>query len=165
MGLQTPEAPAALLIERVAVGPARIEALVRVAAGAPMRTSEVPGLTEAALALLPGLRRHRCECGSPHGIAAELADTEITHLLEHVALELMALSGSPRTLAGETRWDFATDGRGVFRIELDYDDDLVALGALREAMTLLVSMLEGVADAAGVDGAVARLVEVRGPRV
>ena len=46
----------------------------------------------------------------------------------------MALSGSPRTLRGETVWDFSADGRGVFRVRLGYDDDLVALGALRAAV-------------------------------
>jgi cyanophycin synthetase len=99
-----------------------------------MRTSVVPDLAEKALALLPGLARHTCENGFAHGIAAELADTETPHLLEHVAFELMALSGSPRSLRGETAWDFSADGRGVFRVRLGYDDDLVVLGALRAAV-------------------------------
>lgn len=125
---------ALLLIEHVDVSPDRVEALVRVPEGEPFRTSDSPGVAERALALLPGLARHTCENGSAHGMLAELADTETPHMLEHVAFELMALSGSPRTLRGETAWDFSADGRGVFRVRLGYDDDLVALGALREAV-------------------------------
>ena len=80
----------------------------------------------------------------------ELADTETPHLVEHVALELMALSGSPRSLGGATSWDFAANGKGVFQVEIDYDDDLVALGALERATALVNAMLEG-ADASRID--------------
>jgi hypothetical protein len=125
-----------LLIERVDVGPEFVEAIVRVPSDAPSRTSAVPGLAELALALLPGLARHTCENGSAHGIVSELANTETPHLLEHVAFELMALAGSPRSLRGATSWDFPADGRGVFRVRLGYDDDLVALGALREGLAV-----------------------------
>jgi len=159
----------ALTIERVDVGPARVEALVRVCDPELMRTSAVPGLAEKTVELLPGLRRHTCDNGSAHGIVAELADTETPHLLEHVAFELMALSGSPRSLRGETVWDFAADGRGVFRVRLDYDDDLVALGALREGSAIVEWLLaggpgaavEGMPDAPDVAAAVTRLQAVR----
>ena len=152
----------ALVIERIDVSPERIEALVRVPAGESASTRSAAGLPERALALLPGLARHTCENGSAHGIAAELADTETPHLLEHVAFELMALSGSPRTLRGETSWDFAADGRGVFRVRLGYDDDLVALGALREAVGVCEWLLEpDVVERPDVDAIVAGLRGLR----
>jgi hypothetical protein len=122
---------AVLTFDRIDVSPTRVEAVVRVSEPGLARTSAVSGVAERALALLPGLRRHSCENGSAHGIAAELADTETPHLLEHIAFELMALSGSPRTLKGETAWDFSADGAGVYRVRLAYDVDLVALGALK----------------------------------
>ena len=150
----------ALTLESVEVGEARVEALVRVSAGAPLRTSDVSGLAATALALMPGLARHRCECGSAHGIAGELADTPTPHLLEHVALELMVLSGSPRELAGETAWDFAVDGPRTYRVVLDYDDDLVAVGAL-EAGTRMVDGLLGLASIPDVTGEVVRLRALR----
>jgi hypothetical protein len=132
----------ALVIERIDVSPSHVEALVRVPAEKPMRTSAAAGLAHRARAMMPGLVRHTCDNGSSHGILAELGDTETPHLLEHVAFELMALSGSPRTLRGETSWDFSADGRGVFRVQLGYDDDLVALGALREAVGVCEWLLE-----------------------
>jgi cyanophycin synthetase len=155
-----------LVIESVDVGPERVEALVRVPEGEPMRTRLSPGLSERALALLPGLVRHTCENGSAHGIAAELADTETPHLLEHVAFELMALSGSPRTLHGETAWDFSADGRGVFRVRLDYDDDLVALGALRASVGVCEWLLKPTgAEKPDVYATVARLRATRAREV
>ena len=54
----------------------------------------------------------------------------------------MVLAGSPRTLRGDTRWDFAADGRGVFHVLLDYDDDLVALGAIKEGALIVSALLE-----------------------
>ena len=150
----------ALTLERVEVGADRVEALVRVGAGAPLRTSAVFGLSAAALGLLPGLARHRCDSGSAHGIAEELADTQTPHLLEHVALELMALAGSSRELAGRTVWNFAADGPRVFRVVLDYDDDLVAVAAL-EAGTRVVDGLLGLASIPDIATEVARLSELR----
>ena len=119
-----------LQVERVEVTSEAVVAQVRVLEPAFMRTSAAPGLAEQLSALLPGIVRHRCDCGSAHGVLAELADTETPHLLEHVVLEVMALAGSPRTLRGSTSWDFARDRRGVFEVHLGYDDARVALGAL-----------------------------------
>lgn len=152
---------AVLGIERVEVGPERIEALVRVVDRAFARTAASPGLAPRALALLPGLTRHTCENGSAHGHVAELADTETPHLLEHVACELMALSGSPRSLRGETEWDFAVDGEGAYRVRLTYDDDLVALGALRSGLEVVEWLLAPVGEAPDVDAIASRLYALR----
>lgn len=133
---------------------------MRVPEGTPLKTSAVPGIATAAFGLLPGLASHRCDCGSAHGIEAELADTESAHLLEHVALELMALSGSPRTLGGRTAWDFAKDGPRVYRVRLEYDDDLVAAGALEAAVRVVAGLL-GKAAARDIDAEVAHLVALR----
>lgn len=121
----------ALLIESIEVRPTEIEALVRVTEERFMRTSGHPDLAEKALHLMPDLARHRCENNAGLPVYEELADTETPHLLEHIAMEIMVITGSPRTLKGETSWDFSADGRGVFRVHIGYDNDLVALGALR----------------------------------
>jgi hypothetical protein len=124
-----------------------VEARLRVSDPRLLRTSAYSGLVEGVLRVLPGLSRHRCECGSSHGIEAELCDTELAHLVEHVALELMAEWGAPRTLRGETHWDFKRDGRGVFRVRVAHDaaagapPDL-AHTAVLEAVKLVNSMIE-----------------------
>ncbi len=154
-------APDVVSIERVTVADGRAKALVCVSAGAPLRTSAYPGLPTAVRASLPGVARHTCVCGSARGIEAELDDTELPHLLEHVALELMALAGSPRSLAGETVWDFVTDGRGVFRVSVAYDDDLVALAALGEAAAFVNRLVAAPGDAPDPADYVARVAAAR----
>jgi len=124
-------------IVSITVGAEQVDAVVEVPSGGPLRTSSFPWLPGRALGLLPGLRGHRCDNGAGLTFAEEMADTELAHLLEHVAVELMALSGSPVTLAGRTEWDFWRDGRGVFHVLLEYDDDLVAVGALKEAAAIV----------------------------
>ena len=154
----------ALSVDEVSVSAERLSCVVHVAPDTPLRTSALRHLGANVLALLPGIVRHRCECGSAHGIVAELADTELPHLLEHVTLELMALAGSPRSLRGETTWDFAADGHGVFRISLEYDDDLVALGALGEAARIVDALVRDSADAVDIESIMACISAVRGVR-
>jgi len=99
-----------------------LEAVIRITDPDSVRTRAFQGLSDAVLERLPGLRRHRCESGSAHGIAAELSDTELPHMVEHVALELMVLAGAPRSLRGQTTWDFNVDGKGMFRVVIAHSD-------------------------------------------
>ena len=71
-----------------------------------------PAARDPAAARGAPVRQRRRARASPRSSP----DTETPHLLEHIAEELMALSGSPRWLKGETAWDFGRDGRGVFRV-------------------------------------------------
>src|SRR5574340_694360 len=109
-------------IDSVIVGADRIDAIVRIDDPAELRTSLDDAITARVLDLLPDLASHRCVNDDGLTFAEELADTEMPHLFEHVVLELMAECGSPRSLKGETTWDFKRDGRGVFRVSLEYDD-------------------------------------------
>lgn len=147
-------------IRSVTVGPATLEAVVAFAPGEPLRTRDVPGLAAGALRLLPGLRGHSCENGAGASFAAELEDTEVAHALEHAALEIAALAGSPATLRGRTSWDFTSDGAGVFRVMLEYEDDLVMLGALTVA-TDVVRAASGESAAPDVAAEVRRLRGLR----
>jgi hypothetical protein len=148
-------------IERVVVEPEAVEAIVCFEPGEAQRTSEARLVGERALALLPGLRGHRCDNDRGLALRDELADTEVAHLLEHAALEIMAMAGSPATLRGETRWDFAADGRGTFRVRVAYDDDLVALGALKAAATAVGWCVSGRGPAPDVEAEARRLRGVR----
>jgi len=146
-----------LVIERIEVRERDLEALVRVSDPAFMRTSARPGLADKAAAILPGLARHSCENDDGRDFLRELRDTETPHVLEHVACELMALSGSPRSLHGDTLWDFSRDGRGVFRVRLEYDDDLVAIASLRQAGNIVEWLFGFSGQAPDVDAIVSEL--------
>jgi hypothetical protein len=146
-------------VTSVIVGDSELEAVVRFEEGESLRTSRE--VAERTLALLPGLARHRCDNPDGRTFGAEARDTEVAHLLEHIACELMSLAGSPRTLRGSTSWDFARDGRGVFRVRLRFDNDLTALGALKEAAAVTNAVVAG-REAPDMDAAVRRLCETRG---
>lgn len=126
-----------LSVDRVEVGGRRIEAVVRVHDASALKTSSCPHAAEKLVSLLPGLARHTCHNDEGVSFVRELRDTEWAHCVEHATVELMALSGSPRTLRAETRWDFSADGPGVYRVTFDFDDDLVALAALKAAAELV----------------------------
>lgn len=146
-------------IASVDVSPGSVEARVVFAPGESLRTCA--RVRDRALALLPGLKGHRCDNGAGLSFADEAADTEIAHLVEHAALEVMALAGSPATLAGRTTWDFAADGPGVFRVRLACDDDLVALGALKAAASAVAWCESGEGDAPDIVAEARRLREAR----
>lgn len=152
-----------IVIRRIEVADRSLEATVSISEPAPLRTAEVAGVADRLLLMLPGLRRHSCENDDGRDFVSEIVDTETAHLVEHVACELMALSGSPRTLKGRTSWDFARDGRGVFRITLEFDDDLVALAALDGAVEVVRWAVTGEGEGyrPDADALVARLRAVR----
>lgn len=129
-------------VERVTVGPEIIDVTLRAVRpdGVLLRTSSA--IAGRAIALLPGLAEHACLNDADLSLADELADTEVPHLFEHLVLELMAEAGSPRSLRGSTAWDFAADGRGVYHVSLEYDDDLVCLGAIKCAGAILGHLLQ-----------------------
>lgn len=130
-------------IRSVTVGPDRVDVVVCLGDLAAMRTSADEGVPARAIELLPGLASHRCMNSDGRSFSDEIGDTEVPHLFEHVALELMAESGSPRNLKGHTEWDFERDGCGVFHVSLQYDDDLVCLGAIKAADRVMRCVLEG----------------------
>jgi hypothetical protein len=107
-------------------------------AGEPLRTSDVRGSSQRVLGVLPGLRGHRCDNGVSATFADELSDTELAHLFEHAALEIMAVAGAPDTLKGATTWDFAREGAGVFHVELEHDDE----GTVQEAVRVASEVVE-----------------------
>ncbi|MDO8880358.1 MAG: hypothetical protein Q7W44_06120 [Coriobacteriia bacterium] len=148
-------------VQSITVCPDRVDVIVMVEHARSLSTTPGDGVAERALELLPGLVSHACLNGKGRSFPEELADTEVPHLLEHVILELMACAGSPRDLRGETAWDFRRDGKGVFRVSLEYDDDLVCLGAIKAADTLVRYMLEG-GDVPDVEHATERLRALRG---
>jgi hypothetical protein len=77
----------------------------------------------------------RCHNGAGLSFRREAEATEIPHLFEHLILEIQDQVrrhvGEPFT--GETNWNWTIDPRGRFYVTFDYDNEIVALGAIRLA--------------------------------
>lgn len=94
-----------------------------------------------ALQRLPNLARHVCVNEHGETFGDDVAGTEPAHLLEHVAIELMAREhGSGEGLMGHTSY---TDERGLMLVKLTYKDDIVALGCVKKAVAFVNSLQEG----------------------
>ncbi len=102
-------------------------------------TNLIEGFAAALLVEMPGLQRHGCCYGEPGGFVRRLEDgTWMGHVVEHVALELQRLAGSPMT-RGKTR---SVKGRpGVYNIMYAYLDEETGLLAGRLALQIVDRLL------------------------
>ena len=148
----------AVSLVSVAATDGHLEAIVRVTG--PLRSSAYPGLADKALSVLPTLAAHTCDNGEGLAAAEELADTELPHVLEHVALDLLTRAGVRGTLRGETTWDFGRDGAGVFRVVIDGADEMPAEAAI-ESAAQFVGWFTGDRARPEVDRQVARVRKAR----
>ena len=123
-------------IKKVVVGPKNLTATVEFSAKAPRLTSENAEATERVLELLPGLSDHLClgDADARFGLVAK--DTEVSHLLEHVTVELLALTN----LAGDVasgKTSLVDSRRGLYEIILACPDDVLVAASLSSAVWLL----------------------------
>ena len=123
-------------IKKVVVGPKNLTATVEFSAKAPRLTSENAEATERVLELLPGLSEHLClgDADARFGLVAN--DTEVAHLLEHVTVELLALTN----LAGDMssgKTSLVDSRRGLYEIILACPDDVLVAASLSSAVWLL----------------------------
>ena len=95
----------------------------------------------ALLEALPGLNEHGCSYREPGGFLRRLREDEGTwlgHILEHVAIELQNVAGSPDVSFGKTR---STDTPGVYTVVYEYDQRDAGIAAGELALQLLGSLL------------------------
>ncbi len=96
---------------------------------------------EPLLESLPGLHEHGCSYGEPGGFVRRLRDDEGTwmgHVMEHVAIELQNVAGSPVTF-GRTR---SIDGQhSHYNMVFEYKDEAVGRESSALALKLLLSLL------------------------
>ena len=96
---------------------------------------------EPLLEYLPGLHEHGCSYQEPGGFVRRLREDEGTwlgHVMEHVAIELQNVAGSPVTY-GRTR---SIDGQpGQYNMVFEYKDEAVGRGASALALKFILSLL------------------------
>ena len=112
----------------------------------------LPGFNDRLTTALPALIEHHCGVGERGGFLERLQEgTWCGHVLEHIVIELLNLSGMP-TGFGQTR---STSQRGVYRMVFRARDEQVARAALAEGHALIMAVINDVAF--DVPAAVARV--------
>jgi len=102
-------------------------------------TDRLTGFTDRLLTLLPGLGLHHCSTGEVGGFVDRLREgTWLGHVIEHVALELQTMAGSP-VARGKTR--SVRNRPGQYHVLFAYQDELVGKAAGRLAFELVAELL------------------------
>lgn len=103
-------------------------------------SADVPGVTEALVSAMPGLRDHRCSIGEPGGFIIRLRrGTYFGHIVEHVALELQGMIGH-EVGYGRTR---GSDVPGEYTIILEHLHEAVGPRCAALALEIVQSAFAG----------------------
>lgn len=103
-------------------------------------TREFEAFNEALVALLPGLAKHHCGLGREGGFLERLrTGTYFGHVVEHVALEMAGLLGSPVTY-GKTR---GTDRPGRYDVIVRFRSEKGMRRLLEGAVELVGALVRG----------------------
>ncbi len=104
-------------------------------------TSRLPGFVDRLLEMIPTLREHTCSYGEPGGFVRRMTEDEGTwlgHVLEHVAIELQCLAGTPVSY-GKTRSDDLPTGQ--YYVIYSFDEETVGLEAAELGLRLIRHLL------------------------
>lgn len=109
-------------------------------------SARIPGFNTRLLELMPTLAEHGCSYGEPGGFVRRIADqnrdgshgTWMGHIIEHIAIELQCLSGTPVSF-GKTR--SVPDMPGVYHVIYSYIEEGLGIDAGELAIQLVRSLL------------------------
>lgn len=103
-------------------------------------TKHAPHIPKLLFKLFPHLARHRCENENGLSFRRECQSTEIPHLFEHLIIELQGQVQRKGVLKGETQWNWRVDPKGRFHVYVDYDNEILVLGAIRVAEKIIQAL-------------------------
>jgi cyanophycin synthetase len=103
-------------------------------------TMRLPGFNEKLLELIPTLHEHSCSYGEPGGFVRRLQEegTWLGHVLEHVAIELQCLAGTPVSY-GKTRGDGLPAGQ--YHVVFSYAEESVGRAAAELGLAVIRHLL------------------------
>jgi cyanophycin synthetase len=104
-------------------------------------TGKLPGFADRLLEAIPTLREHTCSYGEPGGFVRRMTEEEGTwlgHVLEHVAIELQCLAGTPVSY-GKTRGYGLP--RGEYHVIYSFEEETVGLEAAELGLRLIRHLL------------------------
>jgi cyanophycin synthetase len=117
-----------------------IAADVRLGTLESLTTAELHGFTERLQATLPTLQEHPCSRGHPGGFIERLQEgTGWPHVLEHVALELQSLAGSPVDFGRVV----PSGDEGVWWVIVEYQEEALGIESMREAGAVVRACMAG----------------------
>jgi len=98
-----------------------------------------PHIPRILFKLLPQMATQHCFNDDGLSFRREAQATEIPHLFEHLIIEIQnqVRRGIGIPFSGETCWNWTVDPRGLFYVTVDYDNEMVVLGAIRLAESLI----------------------------
>jgi cyanophycin synthetase len=104
-------------------------------------TLKLPGFNERLLALIPTLHEHSCSYGEPGGFVRRMREDEGTwmgHVLEHVAIELQCLAGTPVSY-GKTRSEGLPAGQ--YHVIYSFAEEAVGTAAGKLGLAVIRHLL------------------------
>jgi len=110
-------------------------------------TKQAPHIPRLLFKLFPHLARHRCDNDNGFTFRQECRSTEIPHLFEHLIIELQGQVHGSGTLKGETQWNWRVDPKGRFHVYVEYENEVLVLGAIRVAERII-----GALDGRNIEG-------------
>ncbi len=123
-------------IRKITVGEDKLTARVLVNPGSPLMTSEDIEATSRVYYLSTDIADHVCLGDAGEKFSDCMGHTELPHLLEHLAVEIMVKTGLAGDIScGRTR-GVVVDDR-LFDVELSCPDDVLAIGALSSAAFMM----------------------------
>ena len=132
-------------ITKVAVAPKHFTARVRIANGGPLTTDEDLVGTTHVYRLMPEICDHTCLGDAGTTFKDAMGATEVAHLLEHVAIELMARTKLAGDVSCGRTWDVTGEPR-TYDVQLACPDDVLVASALSSAAWILQWAYSGGAE-------------------
>ncbi len=135
-----------LSVQHITVRDGRLDLLVEVPLSALQVDEAVAGRITG---LLPNITKHICVNDNGERFGDELVGTELPHLFEHVVIEIQGQAyatvsdaAQPPAFSGHTSWaaelaDTRAQGIARMRTTVTFQNDLVALAAVQEAVGLI----------------------------
>jgi cyanophycin synthetase len=118
-------------------------------------SNAIPDFCDRLISLIPSLHAHGCSRGEPGGFLQRLHEgTWMGHVLQHVALELQVLGGTPVSL-GKTR---GADEAGIYHVLYEYRQQDVGVQAGQIACRLLNHLVYGTEPAFSLASELERLI-------
>lgn len=101
-------------------------------------TTKIRGFIDGLLELIPTLHEHGCSYGEPGGLVRRMREgTWMGHVMEHIAIELQCLAGTPVT-EGKTR---GTGEYGQYYVIYQYKEEEVGVAAGEFALDVIRYLL------------------------